>query len=269
MSTGIDELVSAVQSRIEPRCIGRHITGFNSVSSTNIIAKQALLDGEPTGSVLVTDYQSAGRGRLGRKWLAEPGVNLMFSVILRPPQEFVSVTGMLTSLALRRAIEPFTSPVPLLIKWPNDLLLEGRKCSGMLMEYVTGGMRGDGVVLGIGLNVNQASFPDVDAPNATSLLLATGRHMSRADVLARILIQLDSVMTDIDHGAVARAVAEYERYMFRLGETVSLFLAGSGKEVSGRILGLRNDGALRLETDAGEEHFYAGDITTRRPSKDI
>lgn len=262
MSTAINDLVSDVRSRLATEHIGQRIIGFDEVDSTNVCAREALMAGAPVGSVFVADFQTSGRGRLGRRWQSERGVNLMFSVVLRPPAELVSVTGILASLALRSAVEPYTSPLPLAIKWPNDLMLDGLKCSGMLMENVSGGL-----VLGIGLNVNQVVFPDDYATGATSLLLSTGRHVPRAELLVSLLSHLEARLLDIDQTGVSRSLEEYEMYMHRIGKRVSLHVAGSGRRINGTIVGIRADGALKLDTESGEQYFYAGDVTSQPASE--
>lgn len=266
MSASIDDLVSSVRERLPTRWLGHRIYGHDRVASTNVLAREAVSRGEAAGTVFIADHQTKGRGRLGRKWTAEPGVNLTFSVLLHPSPDWLTLTGILAAVALRRSVDRFVAPVQADIKWPNDLLLEGLKCSGMLMEHVRHAGR-TGVVLGIGINVNQTSFDALEAPGATSLLLATGRHVSRADLLVRILSDLEAVMDAPDAVSLQLAIAEFERHMYRRGHDVTLYRAGAGSRVNGRILGISADGALRLETTTGEQHFYAGDITTHPVSE--
>ncbi len=251
------DFVKDVQARLTTRHVGTNITMLEEVESTNIPARRALVDGAPEGSVFFAEYQTQGRGRLGRQWLAERGVNLLFSTIVRPQPELLGLTGILASVALRKALLPYVSPLDIQIKWPNDLIIDGLKCSGMLMENVSGG-----IVLGIGLNVNQSNFPDA-ARAATSLLLATGRRLPRADLLASILNELEEHLIDVDVETAREAIRDFERHMFKRGERVSFYTTAAGAKIVGRIIGIQSDGALRLMTPKGERSFYSGDISTQ------
>lgn len=268
MSSALDDLVSSVRDRAGTTWIGRHIRAFDTVSSTNSLARDGVLRGEPSGTLYLAENQTEGRGRLGRRWVADAGVNLTFSLILRPPLEYVGLMGILSAVALRRALSLFVTPQPIHIKWPNDLLVEGMKCTGMLMENVTQGAN-PGVVVGIGVNVNQTSFSPVDAPNATSLLLATGRHVPRADLLAVILVELEDLLDSLDELSLHTIIQEYQDHMYRRGERVRLYLSSDGRAVEGIMMGIRPSGALRLRTQRGDEEFYAGDVTTQNQTENV
>ena len=191
-------LVDDVQPLLKTDAFGRAIRGHASVDSTNTKAAQWAREGAAHGSVVLTEYQTAGRGRQGRRWEAEPGQNLMFSVVLRPPlpPDRLGLLPLAAGLAVAEAVDPFIAPVTASVKWPNDVLVEGRKTCGMLLETSFSGRAAviDApafVVLGIGLNVNQVDFPDALADTATSLRLITGRLVPRAPLLARLLRRLE------------------------------------------------------------------------------
>ena len=186
-------LSADIASLIGPQPFGRFTETYKSVDSTNSVAMDwaALL--VPEGSVVVADYQEQGRGRRGKHWFSDPGCNLLFSVILRPkmaPRDLGLIT-MAASLAVVDVLKSVVEPAPVSIKAPNDILINGKKCCGMLLESAIPGMSSPTVVLGVGLNVNQARFPDDIAEQATSLLLETGQHLPLEPLRHRLLSQLE------------------------------------------------------------------------------
>ncbi|MEZ4703086.1 MAG: biotin--[acetyl-CoA-carboxylase] ligase [Rhodothermales bacterium] len=242
---------------------------YESIDSTNIAASAWARGGAPNGAIVIADYQTAGRGRHQRAWQAEPGKNLLFSLILRPvlPLERVSVLPLLAGLAAARAIDGFASPVVVSLKWPNDVYIDGKKCGGMLLESSqSGGLQQppEFIVLGIGINVNQASFPDPIASSATSLVLETGRFVARDALLAHLLIELETMYDQMGNDdALARLLGEYESRMYRFGEQVDVRVAGGGAGYRGFIEGVSPGGALQLRTEEGVVSLHAGEVTLR------
>ena len=179
---------SLAREAVVPRLRGRFGRDYRYLETTP--STQLLLGPEaPEGAVVAAGEQTEGRGRLGRRWLAPPGTSLLFSIQLRPPvagERLPELTGV-AALACAEAIEGATGAAPEL-KFPNDLLLRGRKVAGVLAEA-----RESRVVLGIGINVNipQEELPqEVDVP-ATSLLVETGRELDRAELLVELLERLE------------------------------------------------------------------------------
>lgn len=249
--------------------------GYETLPSTNERAQGWAESGAPEGSTVVTDHQTDGRGRHGNGWQARPGQSLTFSVVLRPsepgglrPALSVPCRGLLPlvgGLAVCETVaEAINAPAPRL-KWPNDVLIGGRKCCGVLVETTSSGQTAGPLVLGIGLNVGQRAFPSVPegATPPTSLLLAAGppppeRAALLAGVLARLEAHYDALFED-DGQSVRAACTEW---MANLGERVTVRSRASGKRVAGTACGLALDGALRLRTDAGTERVLrAGDVT--------
>ena len=206
--------------------------------STNERAKELAAAGAPHGTLVSADEQTAGRGRQGRMWTAEPGEALLLSFVLRSPDELVP---------LRAAVAVAESlPVPARIKWPNDVWIGGKKVSGILVE---GRPQEGWAVLGIGLNVATLSFPDELSEIATSLALA-GASVSREEVLAWLLASLDGLLT-----APPAEVLEQWR------ERDALFgvpVAWNGGQ--GRAAGITDAGALMVETEAGVVELDAGEV---------
>lgn len=242
---------------------GRVMHGLDRTPSTNDAAAAWAERGAPEGCVVTAEYQTAGRGRLGRSWEAAAGLNLTFSVVLRPTlsPERLGLVTLAAGVAVTDALAPLVAPLEPQIKWPNDVLLEGRKCCGMLLEG-TLQQNGPVLILGIGLNVNQTAFPPALADRATSLLLATGRLVPRAPLLADLLQRLEHGYDALHRDGGARIRQAYLDRLAGLGRPVALrFSEGTGS-VHGRIAGITETGALRLETDDGPRTFHAGEVTT-------
>jgi BirA family biotin operon repressor/biotin-[acetyl-CoA-carboxylase] ligase len=259
-------LVDAVRDQLDTDRFGRSMRGAETVGSTNTAAGEWARAGAPEGSVFVTEYQSAGRGRHGRAWTAKKGQNLTFSVVLRPSLE-ADRLGLITvaaSVAVAEAIEEFVSPRRAVLKWPNDVLLEGRKTCGMLLESSLSGQRAaEAVVLGVGLNVNQTDFPDELADAATSLRLAAGRTVPRAPLFARLLRRLEARYHAVQSGDAGSVREAFHARLASLGEPTTLRVSDAEAPVRGVVRGVTDTGALRLDTPDGPRVIHAGEATTR------
>lgn len=259
-------LTTAVTRQLKTRSWGRRLAAFAEIDSTNTYALRWALEGAPEGAVVLAEFQHAGRGRLGRTWVSAAGQNLMFSVVLRPrlSPETLGLITLAASVGVAEAVALWTAPVQPRLKWPNDLLLEGRKCGGMLLESTF--LEGQPlVVLGIGLNVNQATFPPDLTETATSLHGVTGRLFDRAILLAELLEHLERwyYTLAVDGGTAVRRA--YETRLAWVGEPVTFRLAEGHTPVSGTVLGVTETGALRLHTRNGIAVFHAGELTTHKP----
>ncbi|MEX0748298.1 MAG: biotin--[acetyl-CoA-carboxylase] ligase [Rhodothermales bacterium] len=242
--------------------IGRTIRSFQSVSSTNTLAADWAEEGAPDGAVVFAERQTQGRGRHGRSWQALAGLNLTFSIVLRPnlPLELLGMIPIAAGLAVAEALDAFISPISADIKWPNDILVRGRKCGGILLESRwTGSDKVPAVVLGIGVNVNQAEFPAEISDRATSLLLETGRRVARAPLLAAILDRLEKWLDRlVDRDDEVRSA--YRGRMTQLNSHVTLRFPG-GDSVCGVGLGIDNSGGIVLESDGTRRVFHSGEVT--------
>ena len=258
---GLKLLESSFSAALETSVLGRTTWFSVQDGSTNDTARAWALetDQAPHGALVFTELQTRGRGRHGRDWEAQAGLNLMFSLVLRPdlPASDFPMLTLAAGKAVRAALDEAAPGVRPLIKWPNDVLMSGRKCSGILLESSIGtGVEGNFVILGIGVNVNQASFDADIVDSATSLILETGRPQDRGHLLARILGFLESEL-DLLASDRARFLSEYEAVMAGVGRSVNW-----GREwKAGVICGISEDGALRLSSPTGEELLYAGEFT--------
>lgn len=236
---------------------------FPSIGSTNDEALAWAAQGAPHLSLVLADEQTAGRGRLSRRWLTPPGVALALSLILRPsPEESVlpSLYTGLGALALVEALKGYGLGAE--IKWPNDVLLQGRKVAGILVETVWMGERIESVIVGIGVNVLAGSAPPLEALDfpAISIEQALGRPIERLDMLHDLLKHLLEWRPRLGSAAFLKA---WEGHLAYRGETVQV-AAGSEPPLTGELLGLESDGSLRLRAaDGGPLTMRFGDVSLR------
>jgi BirA family biotin operon repressor/biotin-[acetyl-CoA-carboxylase] ligase len=256
-----DDLISRLS---QPRIIGRDIQVFQQTGSTNDIAEKLARDGVQEGVVVFAETQTRGRGRLGRGWISPPGQGLWFSVLLRPqlPPDSVTQLTIAAATAVARAIRIQTG-LALQIKWPNDILIGGKKAVGILTELSAELDRVRYVVLGIGVDVNAESFPGELGAIATSLALSAGRRFSRGDLAAAILQELDHDYARIRRGEFAALAEEWEQQCVTLGQRVQIHIGN--RTISGRCESLDNDGALLVRTDHGRlERIIGGDVVVEK-----
>jgi len=207
---------------------------------------------DPEGAIATTDHQTAGRGRLGRRWVEAPETSVMVSVLLRPPAERrAPELSLVAAVAVALVLDDATGRTSAQIKWPNDVLLDGRKVAGILAE-----MKGVAVVLGIGINVNQtaAELPPVTKLEAASLRTLDGVVRDREAVLASLLSHLDHLYGEWRTGSLAALHPALTARDFLRGRRV-----GAGETV-GVAAGIDRHGRLRLETPTGLVHVESGEI---------
>lgn len=243
------------------------VTRVATTGSTNADLLAAARAGEPSGAVLVTDHQQAGRGRLGRAWEAPPGTSLMLSVLVRPtPAAAARLHGVTQAMALaaRTAVTAVAGATPEL-KWPNDLLVGSRKLAGILAETVVEDGKIAGVVVGMGLNVNwPAQLPAELAERAVALNHVVGHPIDREALLGAVLAQLAPRVDQWQEGRPELA-REYRAVLGTLGQRVRVEV-GEGALI-GTAADVGDDGRLIVRLDDGEERVVsAGDVTHLRPA---
>lgn len=259
-----DDLLSLVQDN---RVVGRHIRVFEETSSTNDIVEKLARDGVKEGVTVFAESQTRGRGRLGRQWLSPPRKGLWFSVLLRPdlrPQGATQLT-IAAATALTRAIRDQTGLAPE-IKWPNDILIRGRKVAGVLTELSAELDHIKHLILGIGVDVNLAAteFPQELRRIATSLRIEAGRPVNRAGLAAAILRELDRDYHRIAAGQFPSVADEWAAQCTTLGRPVSIQIGT--RVLHGQAEALDADGALLLRTEHGHlERIIGGDVTLQKP----
>lgn len=251
---------------LRTRYIGKKVHAFSVTDSTNTKAFELALHGATEGTVVVTESQKKGKGRLGRKWESPGGVNIYTSIILRPkisPSSASQVT-LLAAVAAARAIEKSTKILPD-IKWPNDLLIRGKKVAGILMELDSEADMVNFIILGIGIDVNMvtSSLAADIAKVATSLKDETGKTFERVALIKELFRQLEKWYEIFGAEGFGPIITEWERLSIMAGKYIRVSFLKETKE--GVALGLDTDGALLLRLPTGRiERVVAGDVTLVR-----
>ena len=246
--------------------IGREITVLEQTTSTNDEIQKAALNGHEEGLVVFAESQTHGRGRMGRRWSSPAGKGLWFSFLLRPrlaPGECTQLTAA-TATALVRAIQDKTNITPE-IKWPNDLMIQGKKVAGILTEMSAELDNVRHVIVGIGIDVNQTAseFPAEIQSTATSLKLATGKNISRTDLAITILRELDQDYSRIVRGKFSDVADEWASRCSTLGKQVKIIVGR--RRIIGRAEALDESGALLIRTEHGRvERVTGGDVTVTK-----
>lgn len=236
---------------------------FPVTDSTNSRALNLAEAGAPHGTVLCADSQTAGRGRLGRRWESPPGVNLYLSLLLRPPFEPAKAPRLtlVAAVALAFAVEEATR-LPVSLKWPNDLFLGGRKTAGILAEMSSDLDRLRHVVVGVGLNVNAeaADFPAGLRRTATSLRREAGRSIPRMELLSRFLVCFERAYQAFLSGGLAPLLPEWNRRCLLSGKRV--LLRHRDREERGTAVRVDDEGALLFSPAGGRgtEPIHSGEI---------
>jgi BirA family biotin operon repressor/biotin-[acetyl-CoA-carboxylase] ligase len=249
---------------LETRLVARNLIYLPETDSTMDEARRLAEQGAPDGTLVVTDYQTAGRGRLDRRWQAPPASSLLLSFIFRPAvaSHQVQQLTMLCGLAVAESVEAETG-LPVGLKWPNDLEIGGAKVGGILTEVEMSGVRVTYAVVGVGLNVNldpqQLSGPFL--ARATSLSAELGRPVARLPLLWAVLHAVEARYMALGAG-VPGVHAEWARHLVTLGRTVTV---SAGDPVwEGTAEGVDADGALLVRRiDGSLERIVAGDVIVR------
>jgi BirA family transcriptional regulator, biotin operon repressor / biotin---[acetyl-CoA-carboxylase] ligase len=242
--------------------LGTRFHYFREIDSTNNYARGLAERGEPQGAIVIAERQTLGRGRLGRRWVSPPYVNLYCSIILRPnlPPAHTPRITLTAAVALADAIESF-SPVAPVIKWPNDILAGDKKLAGVLTEAVSNSQRVEFVILGIGVNLNFPldSMPPEIRERATSLSVLAGKSVSREGFLRRLLQDLDRCYGVLEETGFAALASRWDARFGLRGRRVRVEM--TDRTIIGRAIGIDADGALIIESpDGGRQRIVAGDV---------
>lgn len=247
--------------------IGRQVYYYADVASTNAVAKGLAREGCPEGTLVVAEEQGGGRGRLDRGWFSPPGLGIWASLVLRPavsPADVAQLT-MVTAVALAGALRRETS-LPVGIKWPNDLLIGGKKIVGILTEMSADMDRVKYAVVGFGLNVNigREDFPPELLDTATSLSLEAGKHFSRAALLKAILVELEQKYLAWLNQGFASLLGQWREMCVTLDCPVTIRTLKESWE--GYAEGVNDSGALLVRTATGELRCLTAGEVSLRPS---
>jgi BirA family biotin operon repressor/biotin-[acetyl-CoA-carboxylase] ligase len=248
----------------KPGTIGWCIHYLETATSTQDIAAQLARDGAASGTVVIAETQTAGRGRKARQWYSPPGVNLYLTVILRPkiiPAELPRVS-LAAGLAVAQTLDS-VAPGMVQLKWPNDVWLRGKKVAGILAQAVNVDTHETTVVLlGIGINVNLAAgdiLPELrDA--ATSVRIEVGAPCDRVMLAAALFARLNAIIAELERDGFSEIRARWEGLSALTGKTVKVL--DYGPEYTGKVKGIDENGALLLETKSNNlVRLRAGEVT--------
>jgi len=256
-------VVPVITEMTQGSMFGRSFRYYDEIESTNVEAKELAMAGAPEGTVVIAELQRAGRGRLGRRWTSPAGKGLLFSVILRPtlPMSRAHMLTIVAAVAAARGIEAQTD-AGVRIKWPNDLFVGDRKAGGILLEVAGEQDVVEWVIVGIGINVNTeyAELPVDLRRTATSLKMATGEPVDRSELLARILLALETTYKEAQKHGFDRALSEFRQRDYLLKRSVSVQTREGS--VIGEATGIDNQGALLVQLPHRHvRRFHSGDVT--------
>jgi len=258
------EKVTADEIRLglQTKFLGRQIHYEESVDSTQKIAHRLAYESAPEGTIIITEEQVSGKGRMGRVWHSPKYSGIWMSIILRPniPPPKAPQLTLIAAVAVVQAIEAFTNLTPK-IKWPNDILINGKKVTGILTELLAEADRINAIIIGIGINVNQQveDYPKELKDIATSLSIEAGEKLARAELIKIVLLKIEQLyLLYLEKGFYPIKLL-WESYAISIGRNITArTLTGS---IHGKALGINEDGVLLIEDSLGKiHHVYSADI---------
>lgn len=251
-----------IEEDLKTSFIGRNLYYYQVIDSTNKSAKD--MAHEEEGTVLVAEEQSQGKGRLGRNWLSPKGKGIYMSLILKPNIEPIKVSRitLIGAAAVNKALSNLG--VKSEIKWPNDILINGKKICGILTEMSGELNRVDYVIMGIGINVNLDEKHIIEElqDKATSIKIQEGKTINRKELMANILNELEDLYLEfIDRDNIEKSIDICRKNSAMIGKEVRVI---RGKEVrKGRAIDINNQGELIVEFPTGKEKVYSGEVSIR------
>ena len=253
-----------LESLMKTRWAGRNIVYFTETDSTNLRIKQLGDEGAPEGTLAVADFQSAGRGRRGRSWDSPAGSSIYMSVLLRPrtaPDRAPMLTLVMACSVAEGIMD--CEDVEVQIKWPNDIIINGRKLVGILTEMSTQIDYINHVTVGVGINVNMTEFPEEIRATATSLRLETGHVVRRAPLIAAVTARLEkNYEVFLQTEDMSGLMEKYSSLLVNRGKEVMVL--GAKEQYRAYAVGINNTGELIVRREDGtEEAVYAGEVSVR------
>ena len=244
--------------------VAKSLVFYEETDSTNLDAKKLALEGAEHGTLVVADMQTAGRGRRGRTWISPAGESVYMSLLLRPqckPGQASALT-LVMALAVLEAIKEL-KPQNCGIKWPNDIVMSGKKICGILTEMCMKKTDIDYVVIGVGVNANQSSFAEEIADTATSIFQQIGEKIDRAWLIRRIMHHFEQAYAEFEKTWDLTGLIEpYNRYLLNKDRQVRVL--DPKEEYEGTALGINAQGELLVRKQDGElTEVYAGEVSVR------
>jgi len=246
-----------IKAGLKTKVIGKEIKYFKEIESTNIIARE-IADSVDEGTLVIAESQTAGRGRLGRKWISPEG-GIWFSIILKPKTQplYAPQITLLAGVSVTRTIRSFGLPAK--IKWPNDILINGKKVCGILTELRAEADIIDYLIVGIGIdaNVDTESFPDEIRDSSTSLMKEMGVKINRVEFVRKLLEEFEALYLEFQKEGFPPILEEWRNMSATIGEWVKI--STQARTIYGEAIGVDSEGALILETSEGHlEKIVAG-----------
>lgn len=263
---GVPDLVTGeeIRSVLQTKTFGGKIYDYREVDSTNVVAKRKAREGAPEGTVVIADSQTGGKGRLGKVWDSPGGTGVWMSVVVRPeiPPQDVSGITLVAGLAICEAIREVTS-LPAYIKWPNDIVVNGKKVCGILTEMSAEIDRVNYVIIGMGINVNTTDFPEELQKIGTSLNIESGKNYKRKDIVAQILIFFETYYDKYKQEKSLEGILEaYKKLCITLKNDVQVI--NRDDAYWARPLDIDKAGSLIVEREDGsKETITSGEVSVR------
>lgn len=260
-----------IRKYLDINSFAKNIICLDKVDSTNNYAKKLISETDAENNVVIAEFQYSGRGRMGRTWLSPRGKGLYMSIIIKPTsvESTVHTIPIGASVAVARAITRLTAQVPG-IKWPNDIILGGKKVSGILTETVADTKSENYIVLGIGVNVSheQNDFPEDIKNKATSIYAfmnqntKNARGVNRARLAAAIISEIDNFIGENSREKFSAVMQQYKILSATIGKEIVVVKADKAQK--GKAIDIADDGCLIVEYDTGEiEHVLSGEVSVR------
>ena len=258
-------LPSEIQAGLKSEIIGKRISYHITTDSTNRIAKALANEGAEDGTIVIAEEQTGGKGRLGRSFFSPKYKSILMSILLKPaflPHEAPKCT-LMAAVAVANTMREFDLRPE--IKWPNDILYDGRKVVGILTEISAEIEKINYIVIGTGINVNieRDEFPEELRDIAASLSEMKGDKVPRIDFLRVLLEEFDKLYIEAKQQGFAEILNQWRKYNITLGKSIKVIPAGGGEEFTAVAEDIDDEGALIVKTSKGVEKVYAGDVSIR------
>jgi len=252
-----------VGHKLKTKFIARRIHSWKSLQSTNTTAHQLAASGAPEGTLVLAEQQTRGRGRFGRNWHSPAGLGIYASIILRPKisPNLAPGISLIAALAMADSIASY-GDLDIKIKWPNDILIKGKKTAGILTELSAEIGRTNYVIVGLGINVNHkpADFPESLRKGSTSIRAGLKREIIRVDFIKYFMLKFEKEYVDFKKHGLVKSRKRIIAYSSLINSPINLKIGR--KTVSGNVLDIDENGQLVVETSEGIKHFSAGEVTT-------
>lgn len=254
-----------IKKHMSTNYLGQDIVFYRETGSTNQDAKELALKGAKEGVLIVADRQLSGRGRRGRDWISPPGKDIYMSLLLRPQCEIenASELTLVMAMSVLEAIQEQLPHVNVGIKWPNDIVINGKKICGILTEMNIVQQSIDYVVIGIGINVNQTEFHQDIKAHASSIMMETGQEADRAKLIANVMKSFE-----INYELFAKTqdltyiISRYNKHLVNVDKQVKVLEPGG--EYQGTARGINTKGELLVDCkDGSQVAVYAGEVSVR------